>query len=62
VEEDDLLLVVRDEDKVVVFVEVLHLGVDGGVVCHCFGEFSRIAVADRVCGRQTLKEMRFPRG
>ncbi len=52
-----MLLVVRDEDKVVVLVDVLHLGVDGGVVGHCFGEFCRIAVADRICGCQSLKEM-----
>ncbi len=39
VENDDLFLVVRNEDEVVVLAQVFHLGVHGGVVCHCFQEF-----------------------
>ncbi len=61
-EEDDLLLDVHNEDKVVILIEVFHLDVDGGVMGHCFGEFSHVVVANRVRGCQSLKGMRFPRG
>ena len=45
-----------------IFVQILHLGVHGSIVDHCFGEFLCVAVANRVCGRQSLQEMHFPRG
>ena len=57
-----MFLVVRDKDEVVVLVKLLHLGVDGSIVGHCFGEFCRIAVADRIRCGQSVKEMCFPRG
>ncbi len=48
VENGDLFLVVSDENEVVVLAQVLHLGVHGGVVRHCFQVFLHVAVADCV--------------
>ena len=45
-----------------ILVQILHLGVHGGVVSHCFGEFLCVAVADCIRGCQYLQEMCFPRG
>jgi hypothetical protein len=46
VENDDVVLVVRDEDEVVVLAQVFHLGVHGGTMCHFLQEFCYVAVAD----------------
>jgi hypothetical protein len=48
VKNGDLYLVVGDENEVVVLAQVLHLGVHGGGVSHCFQVFLHIVVADCV--------------
>ncbi len=48
VKNGDLFLVVSDENEVVVLAQVLHLGVHGSVVSHCFQVFLHVAVADRI--------------
>ncbi len=48
VENGDLFLLVGNENEVVVLAQVLHLGVHGGIVSHCFRVFLYIAVADCV--------------
>ncbi len=48
VENGDLFLVVSNENEVVVLAQLLHLGVHGGIVSHCFQVFLHTAVTNCV--------------